>query len=186
MRLSSATVNNVPLLQDYGSTYSSGQATHSLSLIPPQQRRSRLRRGNRAMVVGVGCYARQWLGCCRYPYAAGHGKPLCRHGSPASRLSRPASRRRPSQPTVVAPTSVITSPPQTGATLQNGVQTLITGTATDSGGQVWGVEVSTDGGITWKPATWRGHRHRSAREIGAMDGRLRSSGSRDNQEPGSR
>ena len=32
MRLSSTTLNNLPLLQDYGSTYSSGQATHSLAL----------------------------------------------------------------------------------------------------------------------------------------------------------
>ena len=31
----------------------------------------------------------------------------------------------------------------------------ITGTASDSGGQVGGVEVSTDGGVTWHPAVGR-------------------------------
>ncbi len=57
---------------------------------------------------------------------------------------------------VVAPTSAIVSP-SSGATIQNGVQTMITGTANDSSGQVWAVEVSTDGGSTWNPATGRGN-----------------------------
>jgi hypothetical protein len=33
-----------------------------------------------------------------------------------------------------------------------GTSSLITGNASDSGGQVWGVEVSTDGGNTWQSA----------------------------------
>ncbi len=35
----------------------------------------------------------------------------------------------------------------------NGTQVTVTGTATDAGGAVAGVEVSTDGGATWHPAT---------------------------------
>ena len=54
----------------------------------------------------------------------------------------------------VAPASTIQSPVQ-GATAQNGVQTLISGIATELSGRVWGVEVSTDGGVTWQPATWQ-------------------------------
>lgn len=54
-----------------------------------------------------------------------------------------------------APVSTITSP-ATGANLGNGNTVTISGTATDSGGQVGGVEVSTDGGTTWHPATGRG------------------------------
>jgi len=51
-----------------------------------------------------------------------------------------------------APTSTITSPANGASLMQN--QTLtITGTATDAVGQVGGVEVSTDGGATWHPAT---------------------------------
>ena len=52
-----------------------------------------------------------------------------------------------------APTSTITSPAG-GATVGDGAQVTITGTATDAGGGVVaGVEVSTDGGTTWHPAT---------------------------------
>jgi hypothetical protein len=51
------------------------------------------------------------------------------------------------------PTSSITSP-SAGATFANGTTVTISGTATDSGGGVVaGVEVSTDGGSTWHPAT---------------------------------
>jgi hypothetical protein len=51
------------------------------------------------------------------------------------------------------PTSTIASPTQ-GATLPDGSAVTIAGSATDSGGGVVaGVEVSTDGGATWHPAT---------------------------------
>jgi hypothetical protein len=50
------------------------------------------------------------------------------------------------------PTSAITSP-SAGATIANGSTVTVTGTATDSGGVVAGVEVSTDGGSTWHPVT---------------------------------
>jgi methionine-rich copper-binding protein CopC len=52
-----------------------------------------------------------------------------------------------------APSATITSP-SAGAAINNGDTVKITGTATDSGGGVVaGVEVSTDGGSTWHPAT---------------------------------
>jgi N,N-dimethylformamidase beta subunit-like, C-terminal/Domain of unknown function (DUF4082)/Fibronectin type III domain/Bacterial Ig domain len=51
------------------------------------------------------------------------------------------------------PVSTITSPAP-GAGLADGARVTITGTASDSGGGVVaGVEVSTDGGSTWHPAT---------------------------------
>jgi hypothetical protein len=50
------------------------------------------------------------------------------------------------------PVSTITSPANGASLMQN--QTItITGTATDTGGQVGVVEVSTDGGSTWQPAS---------------------------------
>ena len=52
----------------------------------------------------------------------------------------------------VPPTSVITSP-ASGASLPKGTAVTITGTASDIGGVVAGVEVSVDGGTTWQPAT---------------------------------
>jgi hypothetical protein len=55
-----------------------------------------------------------------------------------------------------APTSAITSP-AAGANLPVNVAVNITGTATDAGGGVvGGVEVSVDGGTTWRRATGRG------------------------------
>src|SRR5262249_12738170 len=52
-----------------------------------------------------------------------------------------------------APTSSIASPAP-GATFTDGTTVTISGTATDAGGgTVAGVEVSTDGGTTWHPAT---------------------------------
>ena len=43
--------------------------------------------------------------------------------------------------------------PAGGATVTNNVAVTVSGTATDGGGVVAGVEVSTDGGQTWHPAT---------------------------------
>ena len=53
-----------------------------------------------------------------------------------------------------APLATITSP-ASGAALTNGSPITITGTATDTGGKVAAVEVSTDGGATWHRATGR-------------------------------
>jgi hypothetical protein len=51
------------------------------------------------------------------------------------------------------PTSTITSP-VAGTNLSDGASVTVTGTATDSGGGiVAGVEISTDGGVTWHPVT---------------------------------
>src|SRR5262249_11713816 len=52
---------------------------------------------------------------------------------------------------VLAPMSTVTSP-ASGAQVQSGNRTTITGTATDAGGAVAGVEGSVDGGATWSLA----------------------------------
>ena len=55
-----------------------------------------------------------------------------------------------------APTATITSPTP-GATIQVGTPIAIQGTATDAGGGVVGaVEISVNGGSTWRPAVGRG------------------------------
>jgi hypothetical protein len=55
------------------------------------------------------------------------------------------------------PTSTVTSP-TSGSTIPVGTTVTISGTASDTGGTVAGVEVSTDGGTIWHPAaglaTW--------------------------------
>ena len=55
---------------------------------------------------------------------------------------------------IMAPTSVIVAP-LNGATVQSGTSVLISGTATDVGGVVAGIEISVDGGITWQRANGR-------------------------------
>src|SRR6516164_17108 len=50
-----------------------------------------------------------------------------------------------------SPTAVITSP-SGGTNVIQGQTVTITGTASDVGGRVAGIEVSTDGGATWHPA----------------------------------
>ncbi len=50
------------------------------------------------------------------------------------------------------PSTTITSP-AAGSTAANGTKITATGTASDVGGQVAGVEASTDNGATWHPAT---------------------------------
>lgn len=52
------------------------------------------------------------------------------------------------------PTAAITSP-AAGTNVSNGSLVTLTGTASDVGGVVAGVEVSTDGGATWHAATGR-------------------------------
>ncbi len=54
----------------------------------------------------------------------------------------------------VLPTVVIRSP-TTPASAEIGDTVLVAGTASDLGGAVAGVEVSTDGGVTWRPAAGR-------------------------------
>lgn len=57
-------------------------------------------------------------------------------------------------PDQTPPTSTIAFP-SSGLSFAVGSTVTITGTATDSGGVVGGVEVSTDGGLSWHPATGR-------------------------------
>ena len=153
MRLSSTTLNNLPLLQDYGSTYSSGQATHSLSLY---------RHSSGALVFGAGTV--QWAWGLDSTHDNGSAAADTRMKQATVNLFadmgvQPATL----QPGLFlaskstdtdTPTSIILSP-ESGATIQSGSQTLISGIARELSGRVWGVEVSTDGGVTWQPATWQ-------------------------------
>src|SRR5205085_11039219 len=54
----------------------------------------------------------------------------------------------------VVPTSAIDAFPL-GTTIQRSIPVSITGTASDLGGVVGGVDVSVDGGATWHPADGR-------------------------------
>jgi hypothetical protein len=149
-KMSSTTVSGLEVFTDYGSTTKlGGTATHNLTMY---------RASSGARVFSSGTVQWAWglddfhqsatvdrdmrqatvnlfadMGVQPYALLAGAGLVA---GSASTDTTKP--------------TSTITAPP---ATVQDGVQMTISGTASDSGGVVAGVEVSTDGGTTWHPAT---------------------------------
>ncbi|MGA6946420.1 MAG: N,N-dimethylformamidase beta subunit family domain-containing protein, partial [Solirubrobacterales bacterium] len=156
--LSSTTRSGVQVLQDFGSTYGSGTATHNLTLY---------RAPSGALVFGAGTI--QWSWGLDGNHDRGSSTPdprmqqatvnlLADMGAQPDTLQgdlAPATASTDTDP----PSSVINSPLD-GANVESGQPVTISGTATDAagesgGGQVGSVEVSTDGGTTWHPAQGR-------------------------------
>jgi hypothetical protein len=149
--LSATTVSGLELFKDYGSTVSEdGTTTGNMTLY---------RAPSGALVFGAGTVQWSWGLDSENP----EGNPpdaamqqatvnlFADMGAQPQTLIAgltPATQSTDTTP----PVSTITSP-SPGATVQDGSQVTITGTATDlGGGVVAGVEVSTDGGNTWHPA----------------------------------
>ncbi len=153
IRLSTTTVADAPVLQDYGSTYAPGTATHALTFY---------RHSSGARVFGAGTVQWAW-GLDATHDRAGTPADLRMQQATVNLLADMAVQPGSLQPGLVAasasadataPASVITAP-AAGATPQAGTLVTIGGTASDSGGVVGGVEVSVDGGTTWRRATGR-------------------------------
>ncbi len=150
--LSTTVVNNVERIQDYGSTYGPGTATHTLTLY---------RSGN-ALVFGAGTV--QWPWGLDSNHDRGSGATDVRMQQATVNLFADMGVQpdtlQPGLTTAAAssdntpPSSQIISP-ASGATVSSGSPVTITGSAADSGGEVGGVEVSTDGGTTWHRAVGR-------------------------------
>ena len=158
--LSSTTLSGLQAFTDYGSivTNNTSTATHHLSLY-------RTPRG--ALVFGAGTVQWAW-GLDDTNAWSNAGPPGASTPDrnmqqatvnlfadmgvqPTTLLSglTPATQSTDTTP----PTSTISSP-SAGANIQDGNQVTISGSATDGGGGVVaGVEVSTDGGSSWHPAT---------------------------------
>ena len=144
--LSTTTVNSTQILFDYGNTVGSGTMVHHLTLY---------RHSSGALVFSAGTY--NWA---RGLDAGNIRMQQATVNLFADMGVQPATR----QPGLVAatastdhtaPNSTITAP-SAGASVTEGTSVTITGTAVDGGGGVvGGVEVSTDGGTTWHPATGR-------------------------------
>src|SRR5262249_3268233 len=155
-QLSATSVNVPEHIQDFGSTYLPGTATHHLTMY---------RHSSGALVFGAGTVQWSW------------GLDTNHDIDPACGSSPPHSNIRQATPNLLAdmgvqpatiqsglipattstdatpPTSSITSP-VAAASIAAGTIVTISGTATDTGGGVVaGVEVSTNGGATWKRAT---------------------------------
>ena len=156
--LSSTKVDVPQRIQDYGSNYGPGTATHSLT---------EYRASSGALVFGAGTV--QWSWGLDGNHDRGASTPdrdmqqatvnllADMHTQPDNLQSDlvPAT----ASTDTIAPSSHISSPLD-GTNVAAGQETTITGTATDgggeTGGQVAGVEVSVDGGSTWHPAEGRG------------------------------
>ncbi len=158
--LSSTTVSGVQAFTDYGSTLNTNAtATHHLTLY---------RTPSGALVFGAGTVQWAWGLANINAWSVGTTDPshdlpdpnmeqftvnlFAEMGAqPGSLLAGLHTAEKSSDTT--APTSTIASPSQ-NASLQDGNQITIAGTASDAGGGVVaGVEVSTDNGTTWHPAT---------------------------------
>ena len=155
----SSTTATAQIFTDYGSLVANGPATHHLTLY---------RAPSGALVFGAGTV--QWAWGLDNTNAWGNsitdpsGNPPDPNmeqatvnlfadmgAQPATPISGLIAATASTDNT--APVSAITSPSD-GTAVQDGSSVAVTGTATDSGGGVVaGVEVSTDGGTTWHPAT---------------------------------
>src|SRR5713226_2498422 len=157
--LSTATYTlTTDLLLDNGSTTGAGSATHHLTTY---------RASNGALVFGAGTIQWSWGLDSNHDNPFGFPSPAPDPNMQQATVNlfadmgvQPgtlqagllfASKSTDTTP----PVSAITSPAG-GSSFQAGNAVTITGTATDSGGGVVaGVEVSTDGGTTWHPASGR-------------------------------
>jgi len=153
-QLSSTTVDAQERIQDQGTNYGPGQATHAMTTY---------RANSGALVFSAGTIQWPW----------GLDSQHDRDTVPTDQSMQQATVNLLAdmgvQPTTLAtnlqaatkstdvtrPSSTIEQPPA-GTALQVGAWTQVSGTATDQGGRVGGVEVSVDGGQTWHPATGRG------------------------------
>lgn len=154
IRLSSTTVPNAPVLQDQGNTFGSGTATHAMTLY---------RQPGGGLVFGAGTVQWSWGLDAEHdrggtPVSAAMQQAtvnlLADMGAQPATLATGMTPATASSDTT-APVATITSP-SAGANLAPSTSVTISGTATDSGGRVGAVEVSTDGGTTWRLAAGRG------------------------------
>lgn len=155
IRLSSTTLDVDTLLADYGTAVGPGTATHNLTLY---------RAASGALVFGAGTVYWSW----------GLDSNHDLQGTPTDRNVQQAMVNLFAdmgvQPTTLqsnlvpafassdftAPTSTV-STPSVGLSVTEAQRVLLTGTAADVGGRVAAVEVSTDGGQSWRMATLNGN-----------------------------
>jgi hypothetical protein len=165
MRMSETTVNNVPYIQDFGTVYAAGTATHHLTLF-------KARSG--ALVFSAGTV--QWSWGLDPHHDTETGIPPERANGSNIRigvdLKGPVHAIQQSTVNLFADMGVQPATLREGlvratastdrtapvSRVEGSARTLgsgafeVTGTASDTGGVVSGIEVSVDGGKTWHPA----------------------------------
>ena len=158
IRLSETTIPNVAYLQDLGTVYDAGTATHHLTLYRAPNGALVFSAGSAQYSWGLDNYHTNWSsgGDRVRPEIAGPVKALQQAtvnlladmGVQPANLQSELAPAQPSQDKS-QPLSKIAFPSD-GALVQ-GIVT-IRGTAMDAHGAVAGVEVSVDGGVNWHPA----------------------------------
>ncbi len=159
VHLSSTTTDVPQKLQDYGNSYASGTATHHVTLY---------RAASGALVFGAGTVQWSWGLDSEHDRGGGPADPRMQQATvnlfadmgvqPGTlqaglTAATQTSDADPPQTTILSPTE--------GAAVELGQTVTITGAASDSegegnsGGEVGAVEVSVDGGDTWRPAQGR-------------------------------
>jgi hypothetical protein len=149
-RMSSTTVTGLEIFTDYGSSTGLGSATHNLTAY---------RAPSGALVFGAGTVQWSWGLDDQNPLGTTPDTNMMQAtvnlfaDMDAQPGTLPSGLSAASKSTdTTRPASAITSP-AAGANLTDGQSVTVSGTASDSGGVVGGVEVSTDGGATWHAAT---------------------------------
>jgi N,N-dimethylformamidase beta subunit-like, C-terminal/Domain of unknown function (DUF4082)/Fibronectin type III domain len=147
-KLSATTVSGLEVFTDYGSTTAlNGTATHNLTMYKAP---------SGARVFGAGTVQWAWGLDDWNPdsNAADRNMEQATVNLFADMGAQPATMQSDltgasASTDTTAPTSTLSVP----SAVNDGQNVTISGTASDTGGQVAGVEVSTDGGTTWHPAT---------------------------------
>jgi YVTN family beta-propeller protein len=156
MKLSATTADVAEKITDFGTNVGPGTASHSLTLH---------RRPSGALVFGAGTIQYSWGLDSVHARGPGATSDVRLQQATLNLFADMGVQPGTRQADLVAatastdttrPTSAIASP-ATGSTATVGTAVTISGTASDGGGGVLGgVEVSTDGGVTWHPASGRG------------------------------
>ena len=148
-RLSSTTVSGLEAFTDYGSTVTPRTSTATHNMIS-------YRAPSGALVFNSGTVQWAWglddftdFGTINDTMRQATVNLFADMGAqPYKLLPRLVAATKSADAT--KPRSTITSPP---TSLADGTKVTLAGTATDTGGTVAGIEVSTDDGATWHPAT---------------------------------
>lgn len=150
IRLSHTPASGLSYIQDHGSNYGSGSATHTFTLY---------RHSSGALVFGAGTVQYAWGLDANHDGGSFSVDPRMQQAT-VNLLADMGAQPLTLQPGLIPsaastdtsrPLSTITSPAAGSAIPM--AQTTISGTASDVAGVVAAVEVSIDGGTTWRPAT---------------------------------
>jgi hypothetical protein len=152
--LSSTTGATPEYLQDFGTNVAAGTTTHHITMY---------RASSGALVFGAGTIQWSWGldenhdSFLATQQAADPNIQQATINILADMGAQPATimsgRFQTSASTDTTGPTVTVSSPAAGASFANGAQVTVSGTASDVGGLVAGVEASTDGGTTWHPAS---------------------------------